>query len=201
MHSDQRTSPAAQRNFAPICRVLEEALPSAGLVLEIASGSGQHCVGFAQHFPALTWQPSDPDPDALRSIAAWSAGVAATNLRPAVQLDVTDWPWPVAAADAIVCINMIHIAAWAACHGLMRGAGELLRPGGLLYMYGPMRVEGQFTAASNAEFDASLRARDPSWGVRDIADVAAVGRGHGLALMQVVPMPANNFSLEFRREG
>lgn len=195
----KRTSPAALRNQAPICEVLRGCLPERGSVLEIASGSGEHALAFAAAFPELEWQPSDHDADALASIDAWAAEAGRGNLRPALQLDVCAWPWPVAAAQAIVCINMIHIAPWAACLGLMRGAGELLPAGGLLYLYGPMTVDGEFTAASNAAFDESLRARDPAWGVRDVEAVAAAGRDRGLELERVVAMPANNFSLVLRR--
>jgi SAM-dependent methyltransferase len=195
----KRTSPAAQRNRGPIEEVLRGALPRSGRVLEIASGSGEHAVAFAAAFPGLEWQPTDPDPEALASIDAWAAEAGHCNLRAALRLDVSEWPWPTGTADAIVCINMIHIAPWTACLGLMRGAGELLPPGGLLYLYGPMTIDGRFTAASNAEFDASLRARDPAWGVRDVEAVAAAGRARGLELSQVVAMPANNFSLLLHR--
>lgn len=195
----KRTSPAALRNRGPIEAVLREVLPASGRVLEIASGSGEHVVAFAAAFPALEWQPSDPDGEALASIDAWAAEVGLSNLRPALRLDASEWPWPTEPPAAIVCINMIHIAPWAACLGLMRGAGELLPPGGLLYLYGPMTIDGRFTAASNAEFDASLRARDPAWGVRDVEAVAAAGRARGLELTRVVAMPANNASLIFAR--
>ncbi len=195
----RRTSPAALRNQGPICEVLAGVLPRAGVVLEIASGSGEHAMAFAAAFPGLTWQPSDRDPDALASIDAWALEAGLANLRPAAVLDVTGWPWPVAAADAIVCINMIHIAPWAACEALMRGAAALLRPGAPLYLYGPMNRDGRFTAPSNETFDSWLRASDPSWGVRDLADVTAAAATRGLALAEVVPMPANNFSLVFRR--
>jgi cyclopropane fatty-acyl-phospholipid synthase-like methyltransferase len=197
----KRTSPAAQRNQAPILEVLRNVLPTSGRVLEIASGSGEHVVAFAAAFPTLEWQPSDPDAEALASIDAWAAESGPGNLRQALRLDVCEWPWPVRAVDAIVCINMIHIAPWTACLGLMRGAGELLPSGGLLYLYGPMMIDGRFTAASNAEFDASLRARDPDWGVRDVEAVAEAGRARGLELTQVLAMPANNFSLILRRDG
>lgn len=196
---DRRTSPAAQRNFGAIEGVLAEVLPVRGLVLEIASGSGEHAMGLAGAFPRLTWQPSDADPEALASTNAWAAGSGRTNLRPAVRLDATQWPWPVREADAVVCINMIHIAPWAACLGLMRGAAELLRAGSPLYLYGAMKIDGEFTAPSNADFDASLRARDPAWGVRDLEAVAAAARAHGLELARTVAMPANNFSLIFNK--
>lgn len=201
--NDRRTSPAAARNRKYIEAVLAEHVladvASGGLVLEIASGSGEHVVGFAAAFPGLVWQPSDPDPEMVRSVQAWAEEAVGSNLRPAVELDASRWPWPVTAAEAIVCINMIHIAPWAACLGLMRGAGELLRPGAPLYLYGPMKVEGRCTTESNEAFDASLRARDPAWGVRDLEAVEAAGRAQGLALTQVLAMPANNFSLVLRR--
>ena len=197
--SDRRTSPAARRNLGAITEVLAQLLPPRGLVLEIASGSGEHAAGLAAAFPGLTWQPSDADPEALASIDAWAAEGGPGNVRAAVLLDATRWPWPVGEADAIVCINMIHIAPWAACLGLMRGAGALLAVGSPLYVYGAMKIGGEFTAPSNADFDASLRARDPAWGVRDLEAVAAAGRDHGLELEKTVAMPANNFSLIFRR--
>ncbi len=198
MH-DRRTSPAARRNLGAIAEVLAEVLPPRGLVLEIASGSGEHAVGLAAAFAAVTWQPSDADPEALASIDAWAAEESPGDLRAAVQLDATRWPWPVREADAIVCINMIHIAPWAACLGLMRGAGSLLATGSPLYIYGAMKIGGEFTAASNADFDASLRACDPAWGVRDLEAVAAAARDQGLELEKTVAMPANNFSLVFRK--
>lgn len=169
------------------------------LVLEIASGSGEHVVGFAAAFPGLVWQPSDPDVEMVRSVDAWVEEAGLASVRPALQLDARDWPWPLMHADAIVCINMIHIAPWTACLGLMRGAGELLRPGSPLYLYGPMKVDGRCTTPSNEAFDESLRARDPAWGVRDLEAVAEAGRACGLELAQVLAMPANNFSLVLRR--
>jgi len=201
-NDNRRTSPAAARNRGFIEEVLAGVLAElgpGGLVLEIASGSGEHVVGFAAAFSRLEWQPSDPDADAVASVQAWAAEAGLGNLRPALRLDARAWPWPVVAADAIVCINMIHIAPWEACLGLMRGAGELLGPGAPLYLYGPMKVDGRCTTASNEAFDESLRARDPAWGVRDLAEVAAAGAAQGLVLTQVLPMPANNFSLVLRR--
>lgn len=156
-------------------------------------------MAFAAAFPALQWQPSDADADAVASIDAWAATASLPNLLPALQLDVTRRPWPVADVDAIVCINMIHIAPWSACEALMAGAGELLPVGAPLYLYGPMQRDGRHTAPSNAEFDAGLRARDPAWGVRDMADVAALARRSGLELADTIAMPANNFSLVLRR--
>ncbi len=195
----RRTSEAAQRNREAILAVLVRVLPDRGRVLEIASGTGEHAVAFATALGGLTWQPSERDAEGLASIEAWAAELGPTNLLPAVELDVERWPWPVSEADAIVCINMIHIAPWSACEALLRGAGALLRPGAPLYLYGAMKLEGRFTAPSNAAFDASLRARDPSWGVRDLEAVAAAAKSEGLVLAEVVPMPANNFSLILRR--
>jgi hypothetical protein len=197
--NERRTAPAARRNLGAIAEVLAEVLPPRGLVLEVASGSGEHAVGLATAFRGVTWQPSDADPEALASIDAWASEDGPGNVRAAVRLDAMQWPWPVREADAIVCINMIHIAPWAACLGLMRGAGAVLAAGSPLYIYGAMKVGGEFTAPSNADFDASLRARDPAWGVRDLEAVAAAGRAHGLELEKTVAMPANNFSLIFRR--
>ena len=164
-------SPAVARNREPILAVLRRVLPERGTVLEIASGTGEHAAYFATHLPHLTWQPTDVDPDALASIEAHRAEANAPNLLAPVVLDVTAPRWPVDAADAIVSINMIHIAPWAAAEGLMRGAARLLAPGHVLYLYGPFKENGQHTAPSNAAFDAGLRARDPAWGVRDTGEV------------------------------
>ena len=192
----KQRAPAAARNRASIQAVLAQELPAQGTVLEIASGSGEHAVAFASAFPAITWQPSDPSDAALASIAAWRAEAGLANLRAPVQLDTRAAAWPVPQADAIVCINMVHISPWAATLGLFAGAARGLPPGGLLYLYGPYRFAGAFTAASNAEFDRSLRARDPAWGVRDVDDLVAAARG--LTLHQTIAMPANNHSLIFR---
>ena len=193
---------AAERNREPILSVLRHVLPAQGTALEIASGTGQHAGAFAAAFPDLTWQPSDADPAACDSIAAWRDSLNLENLRPPLQLDVTgpDWENGIATSTtAILCINMIHIAPWAACESLIRGAGNLLARDGVLYLYGPYRRGGAHTAPSNADFDVSLRARNPDWGVRDLEAVAAKADMAGLALDQVVAMPANNFSLIFRR--
>ena len=195
----RQNAPAAERNADPIRAVLARVLPASGLVLEVASGTGQHAVHMARAFPHLRWQPSDPDPFALESIAAWRDAASLGNLLPPIELDVTREPWPVAAADAIVCINMIHIAPWEAARALFRGAGRLLPRGGLLYLYGPYRFGGSFTAPSNAAFDASLRARDPAWGVRDTDDIEPAAAAAGFTLEETVAMPANNHSLLFRR--
>jgi SAM-dependent methyltransferase len=198
MHN-KSVAPAAERNAEPIRAVLARVLPPRGLVLEVASGSGQHAIHMARAFPRVTWQPSDPDPNAQDSIAAWRDEAALPNLLPPIELDVTREPWPIAAADAMVCINMIHIAPWEAALALFRGAGRLLPDGGLLYLYGPYRFHGAFTAPSNAAFDASLRARDPAWGVRDLDDIEPAAAAAGFRLEETVAMPANNHSLLFRR--
>ncbi len=186
---------ATTRNREPIEAVLGPVLPARGVVLEIASGSGQHCAWFAQRFPHLTWQPSDPDPAHRASITAWTESLA--NVRAPLALDVCAPDWTAPSANTIVCINMIHIAPWAACLGLMRGAADLLAPGEVLFMYGPFRVAGAHTAPSNEAFDASLRARDARWAVRDLEAVEAVAVGFTLA--KTVAMPANNLSLVFVR--
>ncbi len=193
----KKSAPAALRNREPIREVLARHLPETGTVLTIAEGSGEHAVHFARSFPALTWQPSDVDPEALASIAAWCEDSALPNLARPIELDVTAPRWPVERADAITCINMVHISPWEATLGLFAGAARTLSAGAPLYLYGPYRFDGRFTAPSNEAFDASLRARDPRWGVRDVRDLATAASG--FALREVVDMPANNHSLVFRR--
>jgi len=195
--------PATQRNREPILMVLQhDVLPATGLVLEIASGSGEHAVYFAARLPHLTWQPSDPDPALRASIAAWrddpEDGATPPNLRAPLALDVTNSPWPIDHADAIFCANMIHIAPWDATLGLFAGAARVLGAGPLA-LYGPFKRDGQHTAPSNESFDASLRARDERWGVRDIDAVAAVAATHGFALRARHSMPANNLLVVFDR--
>jgi SAM-dependent methyltransferase len=192
-------APATRRNRDAILAVLQRALPPAGLVLELASGSGEHVVHFAAHLPGLVFQPSDPDPAARASIDAWIAAAGVGNVRAALALDAAAPAWPVPRADAVLSINMIHIAPWAAAEGLVAGAARLLGPGGVLYLYGPYRRGGGHTAPSNAAFDADLRARNPEWGVRDLEAVAALAEAAGFGAPEIVPMPANNFSLVFRR--
>ena len=192
------SSPATARNREPIREVLARYLPAQGTVLEIASGAGEHAVHLARAFPGITWQPSDAYPEALASIAAWRDEAALPNLAPPVELDVMANPWPIATADAIVCINMVHISPWEATLALFAGAARALPAGGLLYLYGPYRFDG-VTAPSNDEFDRSLRARDASWGVRDVRELTRTASQSGIALQHVVGMPANNHSLVFRR--
>jgi hypothetical protein len=196
---DRRSAPHVARNSGPILDVLRDVLPERGLVLEVASGSGEQALEFARAFPKLLWQPSDPDPAALRSIEGWRTASPLFNLLPPVSLDARAAGWPIASAEAIVCINMIHISPWSACLGLMRGAGRLLEPGAPLYLYGPYRQAGVETAPSNEAFDESLKSRNPEWGLRDVAEVEAAAAEHGLELERLVPMPANNLSLVFRK--
>lgn len=194
-----RSSAAALRNRGPIGEVLARVLPPTGLVLEIASGTGEHAVTFAAAFPGLGWLPTDRDPELVEGIAARRELEGPRNLLRPRLLDVTVTPWPIARADAVVCINMIHIAPWAACEALMVGAAAVLRAGSPLFLYGPMMREGRHTAPSNEAFDADLRARDPAWGVRDVGDVAAAAERVGFGAPELVAMPSNNFSLVFRR--
>ncbi|CAN5197398.1 DUF938 domain-containing protein [soil metagenome] len=191
--------PATLRNRDAILSVLRGALPASGLVLEIASGSGEHVVHFAKAFPGLTFQPSDPEDAALQSITAWTQDSGLTNLRPPVMLDASSDHWPVTAADAVLCINMIHIAPWRAARGLFRGAAKLLHTGVPLYLYGPYRRAGVVTAPSNEAFDASLQSRNAEWGLRDLEAVADLARSTGFSAPVVTEMPANNLSVVFRR--
>lgn len=191
-------APAANRNKEPIREVLARVLPRTGTVLTVAEGTGEHVLHFATAFPGLVWQPTDCDDTYLASVRAYVAEAALPNLLAPLSLDVTDTVWPVRAADAVTCINMIHIAPWEATLGLFAGAARLLSPGALLYLYGPYRFDGQFTAPSNDAFDQSLRSRDPRWGVRDVRDLEQVAAG-SFQLVETVTMPANNHSLIFRR--
>jgi SAM-dependent methyltransferase len=191
---------SAERNRGPILAVLERVLPSAGLVLEIGSGTGQHVAHFAGALPRLTWQPSDPDADLRRSVEAWIAVERLGNVRAPVDLDVERVPWPVTRADAALCINMIHVAPWAATEALLTGASRILPGGGVLFLYGPYRRYGAHTAPSNAAFDAQLRAHDPAWGLRDLEEVVELAGAAGLALSEVVDMPANNLGVVFRKQ-
>ena len=195
---EKRHAPATLRNRNDIVTILREALPSAGLVLEVASGSGEHAVHFAVSFPHLDWQPTDPDPAALASIAAWAGEADLPNLRPPMMLDAAA-DWGGLRADAVLCINMVHISPWDATLGLMAGASAALEAGGLLYLYGPYLRNGVPTAPSNLAFDASLKARDPRWGLRRAEDVTAAAGSQGLVFERLVEMPANNLSLLFRK--
>lgn len=195
----KREAPAAQRNRQPILEVLQRHLPDEGLVLEIASGTGEHVVHFATAAPGLTFQPSDPDDGARASIDDWVATLGLANVRPALALDVTSPTWPIDHVAAILCSNMIHIAPWEATVGLMAGAGRILPPGGLLFLYGPYRRGGQHTAPSNEAFDLDLRRRNPAWGVRDLEAVVALATDQGFNPPTITEMPANNLTLAFKR--
>lgn len=198
---ERRHAPATNRNREPISEVLRRCLPGSGTVLEIASGTGEHAVFMGRQLPQLIWQPSDPDPEARSSIEAWRQLEGTPNVRPPLAIDATTGQWAIEEADAIVCINMVHISPWAATQGLVRGAGRILPRGGILYLYGPYRVAGRPTAASNEAFDASLRARDPAWGLRETSEVEDLAKRQGVVLEEIVDMPANNFSLIFRKTG
>ncbi|HEX3500981.1 MAG TPA: DUF938 domain-containing protein [Stellaceae bacterium] len=199
MMDARRYAPATERNRDAILAVLASHLPARGLVLELASGSGEHAAHFAAALPGLVFQPSDPDAASRASIDAWAALAGQGNLRPAIALDAAAPRWPIEAADAVLCINMIHIAPSAAACGLVRGAARILAPGGILYLYGPYKRGGRHTAPSNDAFDRSLRARNAEWGVRDIEAVAALAEAAGFAAPLIEPMPSNNLSLIFRR--
>jgi SAM-dependent methyltransferase len=192
-------APAAGRNREPIADVLRKVLPRNGIVLEIASGTGQHAVHFARLFPELLWQPTDRDAEALESIAAWREEAGLDNLLPPLVLDAAAADWPVAAAGALVCINMAHISPWPATVGLMRGASSVLSPGAPLALYGPYIREGVATAPSNLAFDESLRARNPQWGLRTIEAVCAEAEKNGFAFERLFEMPANNLTVVFRK--
>ncbi|HEX4738839.1 MAG TPA: DUF938 domain-containing protein [Allosphingosinicella sp.] len=195
----RRSAPHVARNAEPIAAVLREVLPEHGLVLEVASGTGEHALHFARTFPDLRWQPSDPDPAALRSIEAWRAAAGPENLLPPITLDAKSDEWPIDTAGAVVCINMVHISPWTATLGLLVGAARLLDPGAPLILYGPYRRAGVPTAPSNEAFDQSLRTRNPDWGLRNLEDVASEAAQRGFALERVVEMPANNLTVVFRR--
>jgi cyclopropane fatty-acyl-phospholipid synthase-like methyltransferase len=200
--AERLTSPATARNREPILAVLQRVLPADARVLELASGAGEHAVFIARAMPGLTWQPSDPDADARASIAAWIAEEGLPNVLPPREIDVREAAWGVEgeAYEALVSINMIHISPWAATLGLLDGADRLLREGGVLHTYGPYMRDGRHTAPSNEAFDASLKARNAEWGIRDVGDVEAAAHARGLVLREIVEMPANNLSLVFERQ-
>ena len=195
----RRFSPSAARNRGPILDALRPHLPGAGLLLEVASGTGEHCAHLAAALPGLTFQPTDPDPDALASINAWCRTLP--NVRPALALDASAPDWPVAAADAVLCVNMIHIAPWAAAVGLVAGAARVLPRGGVLALYGPFMRGGRHTGPGNVAFDTDLRARNPAWGLRGLEDVAALAASAGFGMPEIVQMPADNLVVAFRHGG
>ncbi|HEX9807775.1 MAG TPA: DUF938 domain-containing protein [Alteraurantiacibacter sp.] len=194
---EKKSAPAALRNREPIADVLAEELPSSGTVLEIASGTGEHAAFFATRFPHLEWQPTDPDPEALASIEAWRGEADLPNLRAPAALDAASPEWPIEGADAMLCINMIHISPWEASKGLFAGAARLLPKGGKLLLYGPYLEDDVETAQSNLDFDAWLKARDPRFGLRNIADVDTLAARNGLSRSRRAEMPANNLTLAY----
>jgi Protein of unknown function (DUF938) len=197
--TEKRVAPAAERNKEAILEILREVLPPRGVVLEVASGSGQHAVHFAGALPHLVWQPSDADEAARASIAAYNDETALDNLRPPVALDAASLPWSIERADAVVNINMIHIAPWTACLGLLDGAALLLSPGAPLVLYGPFVIDGDFVAPSNIAFDRRLRAENAAWGLRELRDVQQAAEARRFRLDRVVARPANNQVIVFRR--
>jgi hypothetical protein len=194
----RRSAPAALRNREPIGAVLRDWLPKSGLVLEIASGTGEHVIYFAEAFPTLDWQPSDTHPDALSSIAAWQAQAALPNVRPPIVIDASKPDWPIDQAQAVLNINMVHISPWSASLGLIEGAARVLPAGGPLVLYGPWLKDDIETAPSNLAFDAELKDRDPEWGLRRVEDFAAAAAERGFELSDTQRMPANNLMLLFR---
>lgn len=199
---DKQFSPSAARNIEPILAALRSRLPASGRALEVASGTGQHIAAFADAFPGLDWTPSDPDAVARASIAAHVAEAGLANLHPPLDLDVSDAAWPEAVdagLDVMIAVNLLHISPWDAALGLLSGAGRLLAPEGRLVIYGPFSRGGDYLAQSNVQFDSALRQRDPSWGLRDVDDVAAAALGQGLALAEAIVMPANNLMLTLLR--
>jgi len=195
----KRHAPATARNRQPILDVLRPRLPAHGIVLEVASGSGEHIVHFAEALPDLEFQPSDPDAEARASIDDWVQTQGLGNVRTAMALDAARESWPIEHADAVLCCNMIHIAPWEAAVGLITGAAGVLAGGGTLYLYGPYRREGRHTAPSNEAFDRDLRQRNPAWGVRDLEAVATLAVARGFGPPEIIDMPANNLSLVFKR--
>jgi Protein of unknown function (DUF938) len=200
MSDDRQYAPATLRNRDFILDVLRDVLPMTGVILEIASGSGEHIVHFARNFPPLVFQPSDPEPDALLSIAAWVKVARVTNVRAPIALDASQSVWPIASADGVICINMVHISPWEATIGLIKGAAAILAPASPFYLYGPYIREGFATAPSNQAFDRSLRHRNPNWGLRDLELVAATAQSVRLYLWRQGRTRQNRFA-ELRRRG
>ncbi len=203
----KRFAPATQRNRQPILQILQNCLPSQGNILEIASGTGEHAVFFAERFPNLHWYPSDPNPELRASIQAWSQEYSqkysGSNLDSVLDINVESDRWSSETQDltiaAILNINMIHISPWTACQGLMEGASKILDPGGVLYLYGPYKRGGEHTSASNQAFDKSLRDRNPQWGIRDLEATIAEAESNGFVLQEAIEMPANNLSVVLTR--
>ena len=192
-------SPSAERNKGPIAEILMRYLPAQGEVLEVGSGTGQHVLHFAQAMPHIRWQPTERDADARKSIASWLRQTPAPNINTPLPLDVHDTIWPAHDVAAVVCINMIHIAPPSATEALLRGAGKVIAPGGILFLYGPYRRQGRHTSPSNEAFDARLKAQNPEWGVRNLEDVVQLASTVGFELAQTHDMPANNLVVVFRK--
>ena len=199
MNDPRQYAPATLRNRDFILGVLRDVLPTKGVTLEIASGSGEHVVHFARNLPNLLFQASDRDPDALQSVTAWVKATRVTNVLAPAVLDASQSPWPIPSVDGIICINMVHISPWEATLGLVRGAAAILPSTAPFYLYGPFKREGFATAPSNQAFDRNLRDRDPTWGLRDLEAVAAVAQSVGFSVPTITEMPANNLSVVFRR--
>ncbi|RKF21945.1 DUF938 domain-containing protein [Altericroceibacterium spongiae] len=197
----KRNAPAVARNREPLTAILAEELPDSGMVLEVASGTGEHAVYFAERFPELHWQPSDPDAGARASIVAWQKESELANLALPIALDAGEEEWPECALSAMLCINMVHISRWAASEGLMKAAGRLLPQGAPLILYGPYLEPDVETARSNLEFDASLKARNMEWGLRPIGAMDRLAERNGLERTRRVAMPANNLTLIYRKQG
>ena len=195
----KRHAPATARNSSPLADVLQRELPGGGTVLEIASGSGEHAVFMARRFPALNWQPTDLDTEALSSIDAWAEEAGLTNIRPSLALDASEAKWPIKSADAILCVNMVHISPICAAEGLFAGSEAVLEQDGPLILYGPYLEAGVVPAPSNLAFDASLKQRNPEWGLRQLEFVDELAKRHGLRRTARYDMPANNLTLVYRR--
>jgi hypothetical protein len=199
MTDHRQYAPATVRNRDFILDVLRDVLPTTGIILEVASGSGEHVIHFARNLPSLVFQPSDPEPDALLSVAAWVKAAHVTNVRAPIVLDASRSLWPIASADGIICINMVHISPWDATVGLIRGAAAILPPGSPFYLYGPYKRQGFTTAPSNQAFDRDLRDRNQTWGLRDLEAVVAIAQSVGFSVPTVTEIPANNLSVVFHR--
>lgn len=197
----EQAHPSAQRNVGPIVEAVSPLLPESGLVLEIASGGGYHSAVLADANPHLTWQPTDPDFEALDRIGQTVVDAALPNLKEPIRLDAQSEAWPVEAAAAMLCCNMIHIAPWSATEGLFKGAGRVLSPGGVMFLYGPFKIDGAHTAPSNESFQQWLTDQNPEWGVRDAGDVDGLARANGLTLEQTTEMPANNLLRVYLKSG
>ncbi len=192
-------SPSAERNKGPIAEILMRTLPAQGEVLEVSSGTGQHVLHFAEVMPHIRWQPTERDPDSLKSIASWLGQTPPPNVNAPLRLDVYDASWPAHDVAAVVCINMIHIAPRSAAEALLRGAGNVIAPGGIMFLYGPYRRQGRHTSPSNQAFDEQLKARNREWGVRNLEDVVHLASTVSLELEQTHDMPANNLAVVFRK--